>query len=129
MDLQRVWIAAACLTALAGCWSEPVVVEVEEGPTLSPETVAEMEARIVRDGEAAADELVRLVVASPVDLPGGELDRLGRLMIERSDRERLLERLRAQSVARPESAQLEAWLERLQEYERSILRGVDVQDY
>ena len=126
MDLQRAWIAATCLTTLASCWSETVVVEVEEGPTLSAETVAEMESRIVRDGEGAADELVQLVVASPVDLPGGELDRLGRLMIERSDRERLLERLRAQSVARPESAQLEAWLERLQEYERSIRRGVDV---
>ena len=126
MDLQRVWIAATCLTTLASCWSETVVVEFEEGPTLSAETMSAMESRIVRDGEAAADELVLLVVASPVDLPGGELDRLGRLMIERSDRERLLEHLRAQSVARPESAQLEAWLERLQEYERSIRRGVDV---
>lgn len=129
MDPRMQRIAIACLTVLASCWSEPVVVEAEDAPTLSPQTVAEMEALIARDGEAAADELLLLVVASPVDLPGGELDRLGRLLIERSDRERLLERLHAQSVARPPNAQLEAWLARLDEYERSIVRGVDVPDY
>lgn len=118
--------ACACLTALTACRDESAAVEDAAGATVSPRTVAELEARIAREGEGAADELVLLVVASPVDLPGGELDRLGRLMLERSDRERLLERLRAQSVARPESASLEAWLARLQEYERSIHRGVDV---
>jgi hypothetical protein len=126
MRAHRILFACACLTALAACRDEPAVVEDAVGLTTSPQTLAEMEARIAREGEAAADELVLLVVASPVDLPRGELDRLGRLLMERSDRERLLEHLRAQSVARPESAQLEAWLERLQEYERSIRRGVDV---
>jgi hypothetical protein len=121
-------LGVVVLCALAGCWSEPTQ-SLDEGLTVSPRTVAELEDLIARDGEQAADDLVQLVVASPVDLPRGELDRLGRLLIERSDRERLLERLRAQSVARPESPQLEAWLERLDAYERSILRGVDLQGY
>jgi hypothetical protein len=123
---HRLGIVVLC--ALAGCWREPSPTERQD-LTVSPETLAELEALIARDGEQAADELVRLVVASPVDLPRGELDRLGRLLIERSDRERLLAHLRAQSVARPESPQLEAWLERLDAYERSILRGVDLQGY
>lgn len=95
----------------------------------APGTVDAMQARIEQEGEAAADELVGLVVASPVALPGGELDRLGRLLIDRSDRARLLATLRARSMARPDDANLAEWLERLEEYERSIDRGVDALGY
>jgi hypothetical protein len=122
-------IAALALFSLAGCWGEPVVNRQDSSAEVSPRTIAQLEALIVRDGEAAAGELVELVVASPVDLPGGELDRLGRLLIERSDRAALLERLREQAVARPESPNLSAWLERLDAYERSIQRGVDLNGY
>lgn len=112
--------------ALAACRQEPAPVVAPESLTVGPETIAVLEARIQSDGDAALDELVQLVVASPLDLPGGELDRLGRLLIERSDRERLLERLRERALARPENGKLEGWLERLDAYERSIQRGVDV---
>ena len=74
------------LIALAGCGAEMESTRAE-GLTLSRESVAAVEAQIVREGEAAAGDPVGLVVASPVGLHDGELDRLGRLMIERSDGE------------------------------------------
>ncbi|HVS19457.1 MAG TPA: hypothetical protein VMT18_12705 [Planctomycetota bacterium] len=121
-------LSSMLLAALAGCGTEMESARAE-GPTLSPEAVAAMEARIEREGEAAAGDLVGLVVASPVALPDGELDRLGRLLIERSDGERLLGVLRERALAHPDDAHLAAWLERLEEYERSIVRGVDVIGY
>lgn len=120
--------AAACAALLAACARSVDVPAQAEPQTLSPVAVAEVEALIERDGDAAADALVALVAASPVDLPGGELDRLGRRLIERSDGERLLARLSEACVARAEDRDLALWLARLRDYERSILRGVDVYD-
>lgn len=116
------------LSALAACSGGNDRAR-EQGHTLAPETVAAMQAQIEREGEAAADELVGLVLASPVALPGGELDRLGALLIERSDRERLLAHLHARSLAHPDARNLADWLARLEDDERAVMRGVDVVGY
>lgn len=129
MNRRLTGSVATALIVLAGCRDEPVAIRETGATEVSPRTIAALEERIRRDGEEAADELVQLVVASPVDLPGGELDRLGRLLIERCDRERLLERLREQALARPEDENLSGWIARLDAYERSILRGVDLNGY
>lgn len=113
---------------LSGCGVEQGAPP-DDRLALSPEAVAAMRARIEREGEGAADELVGLVLASPVALPGGELDRLGRLLVERSDRERLLAHLHERSLAHRDDANLGAWLERLEDDERATVRGVDVIGY
>lgn len=119
----------AALLGLCACRPEPPRVEPIASVALSRGTIERLEALIHSDGAAAADELVDLVVAGPVDLPAGELDRLGRLLIARSDGAALRARLREQAVARPADGNLTAWLERLDAYERSILRGVDINGY
>ena len=116
---------ALCVLAW-GCGSEATDAAPTGGALVSAESIAAVEARIHSEGAGASDALVALVIASPVDLPPGELDRLGQLLLQRCDDELLLEHLRELSVAHPESADLRAWLERLIEYEHSILRGVDV---
>ena len=128
MTRRLVSLALGASLSLAGCSTEPER-DRNETLTLSPEAVAEMRARIEREGEAAADELVGLVLASPVALPGGELDRLGELLIERSDRERLLAHLRERSLAHPDDADLAAWLAGLEDDERALLRGADLVGY
>jgi len=121
-----VGIACAALTLCLACQRTEDTQPSSQGPQVSEQTIAAMEARIERDGSAAAEPLVQLVVASPVALPPGELDRLGRLLLSQSDPARLLEKLRELAVDRPDSNELHDWLHALEKYEASIIRGIDV---
>ena len=122
------WTSSAAIFALAlACRPASDVAPAHQGTQVSWESIEAMETRIERDGEEAAEALVRLVVASPVDLPAGEFDRLGRLLLVSSDSGRLMERLNALAVTEPDSRELQAWLDGLAEYEASIVRGVDVE--
>ena len=117
-------ITCAALSLTLGCHRAERTQP--QSPQVSQQTIAAMEARIERDGAAAAEPLVQLVVASPVALPPGELDRLGQLLLSQSDPAPLLDKLRELAVERPDSDELQDWLHALEKYEASIIRGIDV---
>jgi hypothetical protein len=121
-----VGITCAALTLCLACQRAEDKQPSSQGPQVSEQTIAAMEARIERDGADAAEPLVQLVVASPVALPPGELDRLGRLLLSQSDPASLLDTLRELAVERPDSDKLQDWLHALENYEASIVRGIDV---
>ena len=129
---MRWFVLCACLVAGlgAGCGpsDEPPAAEQPAGRRVSEATLEAVEQRMQRDREAAADELVTLVLSSPLDVPAEELQRLGRLLLESPEREAIMERLRAARLAHPDSRSLEQWLEDLEDWNASVMRGVDVPD-
>ncbi len=112
-------LAVALVTA-CGRAEEPLARQV------SPAALEAVERRMEQDPERAADELVTLVVASVAEVPREELRRLGRVLLERSDREVVLDRLRQACLAHPESRSLQEWLRDLEEWNELVIRGIDV---